>query len=223
VDVLITAQAVLSGLVGLAYAVAWARLILGDGLETISADLRRRTRGEAHLPRLPRPLRLLTMGYVVPMLVSMLVLCLVDVPGDALFATAVTVPGHLFMLLIVGALGVLVVMPVLGLWRIARGGRLRQHATLAAVLLLILMVVPWATLGTWAAESPYEGSRSPDWLLLLGIQRDGVQVRNEVALRLTQVMTYLVAGLLLTCGWLVRRGWASSDDDRTDLRGPDAP
>jgi hypothetical protein len=231
-EVLLTAQGVLAGLAALVYVVVWARRTLGEDVEVLEADLRRETKGETHLPRLPHPWRLVGLGYLTPMLLSMLVLCLVDVPADALFATPVTVAGHVLVLLVVVGLGPLAVLPPLGLFRIVRGRGLRRHARAAVFLVLLLCLVPWAALGTWAAQSPYEGSRSPDWLLMLGIQRDGVEVRHVVALRAAQVLTYVVAALLASTLWLRRKQATDDDPDRPDggpdggpggVRAPDAP
>ncbi len=222
VGVLVAAEAVVACLAGLLYALAWARRILGVGVETLAGDLRRSTPGESHLPRIPRPLRLIGLGYALPMLLAFLALLVID-PDDAVFATLVTVPGQLFCALIGGALGLLLVLPVLGLTRLVRSGQVRHHPLMVAVLVLLLLIVPWAVLGTWAAESPYEGRRSPDWLLLLGIQRDGVDVEHTAALRLTQVMTYVIAGLLAYAGWSSRRGRTDDEQEHTDLRGPGAP
>lgn len=215
---LVWSQAALAVLAGLLYAVAWARNALGPGVETLAADMRRDVPGASHLPRIPRPLRVIGLGYLAPMLLALVVLLVVD-PDDAVFATAVTVPGQVFAALLGGTVGLLLVMPVLGLIRLVRTGQVRRHPAPAAILLLLLLIVPWATLGTWAADSPYEGTRSPDWLLLLGIRRDGVDVEHLVALRVTQVLTYVIAGLLALTVWLVR-GRRSNVED---LREPDAP
>jgi hypothetical protein len=221
VDDIVVTQAVVAVLAGLLYAVAWARLILGARVETLAADVRRRTPGDSHLPRVPRPLRTLGLGYVLPMLLALVVLLVVD-PDDALFATGVTVPGQLFCTLIGGTVGLLLVLPVLGLTRLVVRRQVGRYPLVAAVLVLLLLIVPWATLGVWAADSPYEGRRSPDWLLLLGFQRDGVDVAHPVALRLVQVLTYVIAGLLAYAGWAARRGRAAEESEE-DLRGSDAP
>ena len=223
VDVLVLAEAVVSSAAGLLYAVAWARRVLGTGVETLAADVRRRTPGDSHLPRVPRPLRTIGLGYVLPMLAALVVLLVAD-PDDALFATGVTVPGQLFCATLAGTLGLLVVLPVLGLTRLVVSRQVRRYPVVAAVLLLLLLVVPWATLGAWAADSPYEGTRSPDWLLLLGVRRGGVDVAHPGALRVVQVLTYVIAGLLAYAGWAVRRGWAREDaSQRPGLTGSDAP
>lgn len=221
VDVLVAAEAAVATVAGLLYAVAWARLILGAGIETLAADVRRRTPGDSHLPRVPRALRTIGLGYVAPMLLAMVVLLVAD-PDDALFATGVTVPGQLFCALLGGTLGLLLVLPVVGLTRLVVHGQVGRYPVVAAVLLLLLLIVPWATLGTWAAQSPYEGRRSPDWLLLLGIQRDGVDVAHPVALRVVQVLTYVIAALLAYAGWAVRHGWAR-EEEPDELRGSDVP
>lgn len=216
VDVLVVSQAVLASVVGLTYATAWARTILGRGVEDLEADFHRDTRGSARLPRVRRPWRLLLLGYVVPTLLALVALAAQGEGENGLVATISTVIGHVLVLLTAVGAGTLVMLPLVGLGRLLLGGGLVRHRGLVALLAMLLLIVPWGVLVTWSADSPYRGRRNPDWLLVLGIQRDGVAVHHPVALHTMQVMTYVIVGLLAYAVVRRKRQKAQKTRDATE-------
>lgn len=120
---------------------------------------------------------------------------------------------------------------VMALWAAVRvpedGSTGLRHAARAfavSLAVIVLALVPAATLDTLAYDSPYDGRRSPDWpLLLFGVERFGVAVHHPAMLIVARVLWWAIVLAFGVLAGLFVTAWAHARRRTPDPEPPESP